>query len=190
MSTDARAITLSSLAIATLLAAGCSTTNADPAADAGEATQADSLAVADPWVKAATADDGMTALFGDLTNEGDVAVRVVAASTDVADLVELHEVTEGEDGNSSMREIEDGFPVDPGDERPLDPGADHIMLMDLTEDLEPGMEITVVLEFEDGSTTEVTAPVKDFEGANEEYESDNGDHGEHDDEDAEDEEHH
>ncbi|QVQ50810.1 copper chaperone PCu(A)C [Spiractinospora alimapuensis] len=194
MSTDPRTITLSALALATLLAAGCSTTDADPAdpdaapaGDTEESAQADSVSVTDPWIKAATADDGMTALFGDLTNEGDAEVRVVAASTEIADTVELHEVTEGEDGNSSMREIEDGFPVEAGDERPLEPGADHVMLMDLTEDLEPGMEVTVVLEFEDGSTAEVTAPVKDFEGANEEYDSDHDHHDHHDDHDDHDE---
>ncbi|MES0837180.1 MULTISPECIES: copper chaperone PCu(A)C [Nocardiopsidaceae] len=138
------------------------------------ATAADSFGVTDPWVKAATADDGMTAVFGEITNGSDAEVTIVSASHDAADTVELHEVvTEGAD--STMREKDGGFVVPAGGGLPLEPGADHIMLMDLTRDLEPGDETTVTVEFSDGSTAEFTAPVKEYAGANEEYEG--GGHG-------------
>ncbi|MEE2038218.1 copper chaperone PCu(A)C [Nocardiopsis sp. CT-R113] len=149
-----------------------STADADaPSPSADAATAADAFAVTDPWVKAATADDGMTAVFGEITNGSDAEVTIVAASHDAADTVELHEVvTEGAD--STMREKNGGFVVPAGGGLPLEPGADHIMLMDLTRDLEPGDETTVTVEFSDGSTAEFTAPVKEYAGANEEYEGD------------------
>jgi copper(I)-binding protein len=82
-------------------------------------------------------------------------------------------VVSGDDGNMLMREKDGGFTVPAGSEHELSPGADHIMFMGLDQDLEPGAEVTVTLEFDDGSTHEFTAPVKDFEGANESY---HGDH--------------
>ena len=156
-----------------LTACGGSATSPDATTDAGAPspsadTAADAFGITDPWVKAAGADDGMTAVFGEITNSSDTEVTIVAASHDAADTVELHEVvTEGTDG--TMREKDGGFVVPAGGGLPLEPGADHIMLMDLTRDLEPGDETTVAVEFSDGSTAEFTAPVKEYAGADEEY---------------------
>ncbi|SIO89837.1 copper chaperone PCu(A)C [Nocardiopsis sp. JB363] len=144
--------------------------------------QAEAITVSDPWVKAAAADEGMTAAFGVLTNEGDQDATITAAhAEEVSAMVELHEVVSGDDGNMVMQEKDGGFSVAAGAEHELSPGADHIMIMDLTEDLEPGVEVTITLEFEDGSTQEFTAPVKDFEGANENYDDDHEGHGDTDD---------
>ncbi|MFL1377358.1 MULTISPECIES: copper chaperone PCu(A)C [unclassified Nocardiopsis] len=143
------------------------------AAEAG--VQADAFSITDPWVKAAGA-GGMTGVFGEIANGSDAEIVIVAADHPAAGLVELHEVvTEGAD--STMREIDGGFPVAARGTRSLAPGGDHIMLMELTEDLEPGDEATVTVEFADGSTAEFTAPVKEYAGANEEYEGDG--HGGH-----------
>ncbi|WP_067968012.1 copper chaperone PCu(A)C [Nocardiopsis trehalosi] len=150
-------------------------------AAAADAAQADSFTIEDAWIKAVTEDEGMTGVFGALGNDGDQDVTVVAATSSVAGMVELHEVVTGDDGNSVMREKDGGFTIPAQGTHALEPGADHIMLMDLGQDLEPGAEATVELEFADGSTTEFTAPVKDFEGANENYDEGAGhsaDHGE------------
>lgn len=150
----------------------------DTAQAAQNTSQAELVTVTDPWIKAVDAYDGMTAAFGVLTNGGgEEAVIVAAHAEEVADMVELHEVVAGDDGNTVMQEKDGGFAVPPGSEHELSPGADHIMFMGLTQDLGPGAEVTVTLEFDDGSTHEFTAPVKDFEGANENYD---GDHGAHD----------
>ncbi|MEU3308881.1 copper chaperone PCu(A)C [Nocardiopsis sp. NPDC006832] len=172
---------------AALFLGACS--SASPSEEEESALQAEAITVSDPWVKAAAADEGMTAAFGVLTNEGDQDATIAAAhAEEVSDMVELHEVVSGDDGNMVMQEKDGGFSVAAGAEHELSPGADHIMIMGLTEDLEPGVEVTITLEFEDGSTQEFTAPVKDFEGANENYDDDHeghgdsedhGDHGDH-----------
>ena len=187
MTLTARSLLIpTALGVSLLLGACASTSPAeeDTAVQEGSAAQADLVSVSDPWVKAAAADDGMTAAFGVLTNEGGAEAVIVAASAEeVSDMVELHEVVSGDDGTMVMREKDDGFSVPAGSEHELSPGADHIMIMGLARDLEPGAEVTVTLEFEDGSTHEFTAPVKDFEGANENYDGDHGDsddgHGDH-----------
>ena len=43
------------------------------------------------------------------------------------------------------------------------------MLMDLKQPLQPGADVTLTVVFEDGSTLPVTAQIRDFAGANEEY---------------------
>ncbi|MEU4281403.1 copper chaperone PCu(A)C [Nocardiopsis dassonvillei] len=145
---------------------------AEEAADSA-ATAADAFSVTDPWIKAVTAEEGMTGVFGVLANGSDEEITVVSADYDAAGMVELHEVvSEGTD--ATMREKEGGFPIPAGGSTTLEPGGDHIMLMELTEDLQPGAEATVTVEFSDGSTTEFTAAVKDYAGANEEYEDGHG----------------
>jgi len=44
------------------------------------------------------------------------------------------------------------------------------MLMDLTAPLVAGDDVTLTLTYSDGTSSEITAPVKDYAGANENYE--------------------
>ncbi|MFD5864937.1 copper chaperone PCu(A)C [Agromyces sp. NPDC127015] len=166
---------LGAASAALLLLSGCSTVtggSADPDARvAAAAPGASSVVVEEAWIKAA--DDGMTALFGDVVNGGDGDLVLVGAVTDAAESAELHE-TVGSDGAMLMREKDGGFPIPAGETLTLEPGADHVMLMGLGGPLLAGDEVTVTLEFDDGSTLEVTAPVKDYAGANEQYDDGHG----------------
>ncbi len=137
-----------------------SATSARPAADV--------VHMDDSWIKAA--DDGMSASFGTLVNDGETDITVVSAETDAADALELHETVENEAGEMIMREIEGGFVIPAGGRLTLEPGGDHIMLMGLTHPLIAGDEVSFTLTFSDDSSYAFTAPVKDYSGANENYE--------------------
>lgn len=128
--------------------------------------------MSDSWVKAV--DEGMTAAFGVLSNGGDSGVTLVAASAPAAAMVEIHEVVMGPGGDMVMQPKEGGVTVAPGSSATLEPGGDHIMLMDVVDAIQPGDEIPLTLEFADGSTLEVTATAKEFTGGNEEYVPDEG----------------
>lgn len=141
---------------------------ADATSDA--ATQASSITIADPWVKAT--DEEMTAAFATFTNDTGADIVITGASTDVAGMVELHETVENADGSKAMQEREGGFVVPAGGTLALAPGAEHIMLMGLGSALEAGTTVTIALTFEDGSTTDVEATVKAFDGADEQYQID------------------
>ncbi len=156
---------LASLAIAAIALVGCAST--EPVTETPSATQADSVTVTDAWVKAA--ESGMTAAFGVIENTGETDVTVVAASTAAAMTAQLHETTDDGTGTMTMREKDGGLPIAAGEVLELAPGGNHIMLMDVTEPIVAGDEITIALEFADGSTVEFTAPAKDFTGANENY---------------------
>lgn len=155
-------------ALAAVLAlAGCAGGQpAETPAASVHAEAAASVTVTDAWAKAG--DDGMTALFGMVDNGGATSITLSGAETDAADMAELHETIES-DGAMTMREKEGGFEIAAGGHLMLEPGANHVMLMGLTGPLRAGDEVTVTLSFSDGSTLDVIAPVKDYQGANEEY---------------------
>lgn len=138
------------------------------AASDGGGTSAEGLTLVDPWVKAA--EEGMTSAFGTLTNATGRALQLISASTPSAGMVELHETMGDGSGGMSMQEKEGGFPIPDGGELVLEPGGDHLMLMDLSAPLRPGDEVELTLQCEDGTELVVTATVKDFAGAQEHYE--------------------
>ncbi|MBM7458805.1 copper chaperone PCu(A)C [Rhodococcus coprophilus] len=131
-------------------------------------TSADALVVSDAWVKAA--DEGMTGAFAELENTGGSDLHIVAVSSPSADRAELHEMAPAEGSAMVMREMADGLVVGAESTHTLAPGGDHLMLMDILEPITPGSDVTFTLEFEDGSTKDFTAQVRDFAGAQEEYE--------------------
>lgn len=156
------------LAAGVLALAGCGESGPAEthAASADEASGSAAIIVDDAWVKAE--ETGMTAAFGVLVNNGDTDVQVISAETPAAADVELHEVAMV-DGEMTMQEIQGGFRVPAGSTHTLEPGGDHLMLMDLSAPVEPGDDIAFVLMLADGSTIEFTAQAKDFAGADEEY---------------------
>jgi copper(I)-binding protein len=173
-----RSVPSLALAVASLVVlAGCGSADADHPAGAttpAGGPAAESVSVGDAWVKAA--DSGMSAAFGDLTNTGPQDVTVVSVSSPASTTLELHETVENESGAMVMREKQDGFTIPAGGELLLEPGGNHIMLMDLTAPLVAGDEVTVTLTFSDDSTLDLTAPVKDYAGADESYEGGDGEH--------------
>jgi periplasmic copper chaperone A len=156
-------------ALAVTVASGCGTDDA-PASEAtptpsGTAT----FVVRDPWVKAA--DSGMTAAFAILHNQGASDVTVVSATSDVSDVVEIHEMTM-QNGEMVMQQKPDGITVPAGAEHVLEPGGDHLMLMNLSRPVQPGDEVTFTLTLNDGATVQFVAVAKPFTGAQESYHPD------------------
>lgn len=170
---------------AVLLLAGCSTA-ADPgpaersgaataaaSASTSDAESAGQIEITDPWVKAT--DEHMTGVFGVIANDTAEQVHLVGAQTDAAARAELHETAEDGTGSTVMQEKEGGFVIEAGESLELVPGGDHVMLMQLTEEIEPGQSVSVTLEFADGTTVPMEAVAKEYAGANEVYESDESD---------------
>ncbi|HEX6248912.1 MAG TPA: copper chaperone PCu(A)C [Nocardioidaceae bacterium] len=156
----ARGLRVAGLGAALLVGlTACGTSSADEPAATDEPT----VVVSDAWVRATagTDDPSMTGAFMAIDNEGDEDVTLTGASSAVAGKVELHEMAM-KDGAMVMRKIEDGILVEASYGQVLMPGGNHVMLMGLTEELAPGDEVDLVLEFSDGSTEELTVPVKEF----------------------------
>ena len=160
-----------------LVLTGCaqSETPAEPT-QAAQENQQGVVTASDTWVKATDPDvnpgEAMSGVFGLIENSGDEDLVITDLQSDVAGITELHEVVDGK-----MRKIEGDVTVPAGGSLLLEPGANHIMLMDITEPLSPGDDVTITLTFSDGSSLDIVALVKDTSGANESYEDMDMDHG-------------
>lgn len=151
--------------LSSLFLAGCADTESG-------ATEADSVTMSDAWVKAAPMKDMMTGGFGVLKNSSDADITIKSISAmDVAAMGEQHE-TGMVDGKMTMKPVEGGHVIPAGGELVLEPGGYHFMFMNLKKDLVAGEMVSYIITFNDGSTMTVDALVKDFTGANEEYQED------------------
>lgn len=124
----------------------------------GGKSAADNVMVNNPYVRAVPAGQPNSAAFMTLMNHGDKAVAVVGGSSPAANVVELHtHVHEG--GMMKMRRI-DKIDVDAGGSTELKPGGLHVMLIGLQQELKEGINVSVTLKFDDGSSKTIEAPVK------------------------------
>ncbi|WP_026186033.1 copper chaperone PCu(A)C [Thioalkalivibrio thiocyanodenitrificans] len=113
----------------------------------------------DAWVRATPPKRTVTAAYLAIRNTGDEVRRVVGASSTVAGRAELHtHIHDRESGMMQMRHV-DFIELPPGETVRLAPGGLHIMMMDVTRDLQPGMTVPLSLEFDDGHRLEVEVPV-------------------------------
>ncbi|MFV2103930.1 copper chaperone PCu(A)C [Micromonospora sp. LOL_024] len=168
-----RPAALLSAAVLAFAAAGCGSSDDSSAAgstptptvSASASAAASVLGIRDPWVKAA--DKGMTAAFGTLVNDGDTDVTITSASTEVSPM-EMHEMTM-QDGTMVMQAKQGGIVIKAKSIHVLEPGGDHLMMMDLKQPVKAGDELTFTLTFTDGRTQTFTAVAKPFTGAQESY---------------------
>ena len=145
------------LAATTLMLAGCAPTGG--------------VEISDYWVKSSEMSmvGGMTAVYGTITNNSAEDVVLVGGATEVAGVVEVHEMAMI-DGEMKMQEIDGGLVIPAGQSVVLEPGGNHLMLMMLKDDVLAGEMIEVVFDFEgaeDLTLTDVMA--KPAEGGDEEY---------------------
>ena len=125
------------------------------------------VTVTEPWVRATVPAQKATGLFMKIEAAQDV--RLLAASTPVAGVAEVHEMTmEGND--MKMRQLQAGLPIVKGQTAVLQPGGHHVMLMDLKQQVKAGDQVPVTLTFETVAdkksfTQSITAPVQALGGA-------------------------
>ena len=124
------------------------------------------VTVKDPWVRATVSQQKATGAFMRLTPEKNA--RLVAASSPVAGVVEIHEMAM-ENDVMKMRQIP-GLDLAAGRTTELKPGGYHVMLMDLKQQMKGGDVVPITLVFEDDAkkrfTQEIKAPVTALGGGN------------------------
>lgn len=101
---------------------------------------------------------GTGAAFFTITNNGEADDRLVAATSDVADAVEIHEMAM-KDGTMTMSPLMEGLPIPAGETVVLEPGGYHIMFIGLTRDLTAGETLQLTLTFEAAGEIELTVPI-------------------------------
>ncbi len=117
----------------------------------------------DPWARPAVPGAPNSAAYGLLVNLTDTDQLLISASTDVSEVVELHEMIMGEGDVMQMRPVDPGIAVPAGGATLLQPGGLHIMLINLNGELPAGETIDLGLIFDDGEEIALTAPVREPE---------------------------
>lgn len=123
---------------------------------------ADSVNVADPYVRLMPPGAKATAAFMVLKNTGDKDAKLVKAESTAAKIAELHTHI-NEDGVMKMRQVP-AIEIKAKAETALKPGSYHIMLIDPAA-LKEGDKVAITLGFEDGSSKKIEAAVKKPEAA-------------------------
>lgn len=117
------------------------------------------LVASAPYARAVAPGQPNSAVFLQVQNKDSKAHALVKATSAVAGAVELHNhVNEG--GVMKMRKVEK-IDLPAGKAVDLKPGSFHIMLIGLKKPLKVGETVAVTLSFEDGTTLDINAPVKE-----------------------------
>lgn len=124
-----------------------------------EAPEPSNFAFSLLWARPGEA-GGVSATYLHALNFGAEADTLVGASTDVAGVVEIHEMSMVNDV-MSMRPLEGGLVIASGEIGALEPGGVHLMMMDLPEALEADTAFTMTLDFESGAQVIIGVPVYD-----------------------------
>lgn len=110
------------------------------------------------YVRAVPPGQMNSAAFMQLKNQGPDDISLVAAKSQVAKNVELHTHTQ-DNGVMRMRQISE-INLPAGEAITLQPGGMHVMLIGLTQNLSVGENISLSLEFSDGSNQALEIPVQ------------------------------
>jgi copper(I)-binding protein len=124
------------------------------AASAGQSP----VEVKNPWARPGTR-GGNSAVYMEIHNAQPQADRLVAAGTDVAQTVELHE-TRMRGGMHRMQQVR-SIAVPAGGKVQLRPGGLHVMLIRLTTPLRVGDRFPLILRFERAGRLTVEVEVRE-----------------------------
>jgi copper(I)-binding protein len=116
------------------------------------------LEISHPWARAASTAEGVGGGFFTLANTGE-ADRLVAASTDVADKVEIQQIkVVGPD--IRMRPVEKGLAFPAGTTITLKPRGYHLLMTGLKAPLVVGKKVPITLTFEKAGTRAIELVVE------------------------------
>ena len=135
------------------------------------------IVITDAWLRPTTTQmdlgsSGSTESSGDVSgafmvieNTSNQAEQLVKASVsaDIAETVEIYETNIDEDSVMRMRPV-DEIEVPANGKIELQPGAYHIMLLNVKKELKPGDKVPLTLTFASGKTVTVEAEVRAMEG--------------------------
>ncbi|MFN8097142.1 MAG: copper chaperone PCu(A)C [Dermatophilaceae bacterium] len=167
-------------ALALTLLAGCgasdnaasttatSSSTSSPTSNTAGASTA--VSVTDPWCKATEKAGAMTGCFATLHNDTDAAIHITGGTSGAAGMVELHETVKNDAGEMQMQPAAGGFTLEPAESLLLEPGGNHIMLMQVHDVLENGISVSATLTSSAGDIP-ITFVVRTYPGANESYAS-------------------
>ncbi|MCK9487739.1 MAG: copper chaperone PCu(A)C [Dehalococcoidia bacterium] len=135
-----------------LVASACAD---DTAADPTATHEGDLIEVVSAYIPAPPTHTA--AAYVVFRNHSDEADRLLSASADVTDTVELHQ-TSMDGGTMTMIHV-DAIDLPAGGELLMEPGGYHVMLIEVTRELHEGDSVQMTFTFEHHGTVDFSVPV-------------------------------
>jgi copper(I)-binding protein len=120
---------------------------------AAQEFKAGSIEIDNPWSRATPKGAKVAAGYLVIKNNGTDPDRLVGG-TSPAGKVEVHEMSMDK-GVMKMRPVSGGLEIKPGETVELKPGAFHLMIMDLKQQIESGKPFKASLNFEKAGPVEI-----------------------------------
>ena len=119
---------------------------------------ADSVVVTGAWIKNLPPTVPMRAGYMKLQNLADEPISIVSVESDIFMHVDIHETIE----KNGMMSMQPASPlrIPAGATLELAPGGIHLMMMKPMETLKPGDQVSITLQFDDGSTQTLEMTVR------------------------------
>jgi copper(I)-binding protein len=105
------------------------------------------MVVTQAWSRATPSGSKVAGGYLMIENKGQVADKLLSASTDAAKRLEIHEMAVN-DGVMTMRPVENGLMIEPGRTVKFAPGGLHLMFVGLLAPLKQGDQTPASLKFE------------------------------------------
>ncbi|SRR6266446_1769621 len=118
----------------------------------------ETIVIRDGWLQEAPPAQKITAAYMVIENHGDADIYLRSASTEVAEVIELHKM-ELADGMMKMRRV-DSINIPGGSAVELKPGGYHLMVIGLNRTLTKGDKVSITLQFSNEIKKTITIPVK------------------------------
>jgi periplasmic copper chaperone A len=125
---------------------------------AGEAKVGD-LVITQAWSRATPSGAKVAGGYLVIENKGKTADRLIGGAGEIAGRVEVHEMAMN-NGVMTMRPLDKGLTIEPGQTVKLAPGGHHLMMFDLKGQLKQGDKVPVTLEFEKAGKVTVSLDVQ------------------------------
>ncbi|MFT6928408.1 MAG: copper(I)-binding protein [Psychromonas sp.] len=119
---------------------------------------ANPLTVEDLYVRATPPNSKNSAAFMVIKNTAKKDIKLIAAGSDIASRVELHNHVM-DNGLMKMRQVKEII-IKAESSVALQPGGYHVMFLNLKQPLKEGQSVTLSLSFDNGQQLTVDAPVK------------------------------
>lgn len=120
--------------------------------------QSGAVTIHDAWLREPMGNRNTTGAFAIVENPTDKALNIVAASSDISDKVELHEM-KNEGGMMQMSPVAK-IPLPAHGKAELKPGSFHVMIFDMKKKAADGDNIKLTLTLDDGTKVTTDAVVR------------------------------
>ena len=147
---------------------------ATPATHAQD-VKARNLVISNPWARATPGGAKVAGGYITITNTGDQPERLMSAESDGAERVEIHEMATT-NGVMTMRPLDRGLEIAPGQAVTLAPGGLHLMFMNIKRPLKEGTEVPVSLQFQRAGQVRTVLRVRGIGAQNSGGETSTGGH--------------